>query len=158
MQARRDVFHAISDPTRREIIGLIVKKPMNLNAIAGNFDVSRPAISQHVKILEECGLLIIRKEGRERYCEAKISRLDEVSDWVERQRRFWTSKLDDLGRFLEQEEKSKQAGKRKISKSKTINDDKQKRKTHQQSRRVRGKVRKNASPQRRNRLGRNHKS
>ena len=59
-EARRDVFQAIADPTRREIIGLVAKKPQNLNALAENFNVSRPAISQHVKILTECGLIMIR--------------------------------------------------------------------------------------------------
>lgn len=99
--ARRDVFQAIADPTRREIIGLIVQKPLNLNAIAENFDMSRPAISQHIKILIECGLVEVTQQGRERYCEAKLHQLNEVSEWVERYRVFWTSKLDALGQFLE---------------------------------------------------------
>ena len=72
MQTRRDVFQAIADPTRREIINLVAYQSLNLNAIAENFDVSRPAISQHIKILTECGLIIIKKQGRERYCEARL--------------------------------------------------------------------------------------
>ena len=78
MQTRRDVFQAIADPTRREIINLVAYQSLNLNAIAENFEVSRPAISQHIKILTECGLIIIRKQGRERYCEARLQQLSEV--------------------------------------------------------------------------------
>ena len=64
MQTRRDVFQAIADPTRRAIIGLVAFQSLNLNAIAGNFEMSRPAISQHIKILTECGLIMIKKQGR----------------------------------------------------------------------------------------------
>jgi DNA-binding transcriptional ArsR family regulator len=99
--ARRDVFQAIADPTRREIIGLIVKKPQNLNALAENFDVSRPAISQHVKLLVECGLVVIRQVGRERYCEARLQKLDEVSAWVNKYQQFWQQKLDALDKYLD---------------------------------------------------------
>jgi DNA-binding transcriptional ArsR family regulator len=99
--ARRDVFQAIADPTRREIIGLIVKKPQNLNTLAENFDVSRPAISQHVKLLVECGLVVIRQVGRERYCEARLQKLDEVSAWVNKYQQFWQQKLDALDKYLD---------------------------------------------------------
>lgn len=105
--ARRDVFQAIADPTRREIIGLIVKKPQNLNALAENFDVSRPAISQHVKLLVECGLVVIRQVGRERYCEARLQKLDEVSAWVNKYQQFWQQKLDALDKYLDSIEAKK---------------------------------------------------
>ena len=62
MEARRDVFQAIADPTRRAIISLLAAEPQNLNAIAGNFDVTRQAISLHIKILEECGLIEIKQQ------------------------------------------------------------------------------------------------
>ena len=97
---RRDVFQAIADPTRREIINLVAHQSLNLNAIAGKFDVSRPAISQHIKILAECGLLIIKKQGRERYCEAKLDQLVEVSSWVEQYRTLWNTKLDALEDYI----------------------------------------------------------
>lgn len=93
MQSRRDVFQAIADPTRREIINLISREPLNLNSIAENFNVSRPAISQHIKILTECGLLTIRKQGRERYCQAKLEKLEEVATWVEQYKKIWTEKF-----------------------------------------------------------------
>ncbi|MEO7983465.1 MAG: metalloregulator ArsR/SmtB family transcription factor, partial [Bacteroidota bacterium] len=67
---RRDVFQAIADPTRRQIINMISMQSLNLNAVAENFDISRPAISKHIKILTECGLIVIKQKGRERYCEA----------------------------------------------------------------------------------------
>ena len=97
---RRDVFQAIADPTRRAIIHVIAKQSLNLNAVAEHFDISRPAISKHIKILTECGLITIKQEGRERYCQAKLQKLNEVSDWVEQYRVFWTSKLNALEKFL----------------------------------------------------------
>lgn len=100
---RRDVFQAIADPTRREIIGLLASQQLNLNAIADNFDISRPAVSKHIKILTQCGLITIKQDGRDRYCKANFSKLTEVSEWVEQYRKFWNQKLDALGDFLERE-------------------------------------------------------
>lgn len=76
---------------------------MNLNAVADQFDISRPAISKHIKILTQCGLITIKQVGRERYCEAKLQKLNEVSQWVERYRVFWNNKLDALEEFLANE-------------------------------------------------------
>lgn len=106
-EARRDVFQAIADPTRRQIIGLLAHEQRNLNAIAAHFDVSRPAISQHIKILNECGLVAVRRQGRERICEARLSQLKEVAAWIEQYRLFWNSKLDALELFLEKDQKKK---------------------------------------------------
>ena len=100
METRRDVFQAIADPTRRAIIGLIAYKSLNLNTIAENFDVSRPAISQHIKILTECGLIVVKKQGRERYCESRLQQLNEVSEWIERYRKLWDDKFDALDSLL----------------------------------------------------------
>ncbi len=97
---RRDVFQAIADPTRREIITMVAHQTLNLNSVAEKFDISRPAISRHIKILTECGLKVINQKGRERYCEAKLQQLNEVSDWIEQYRVFWTKKLDALENFL----------------------------------------------------------
>jgi DNA-binding transcriptional ArsR family regulator len=113
---RRDVFQAIADPTRRQIINLVAHKNLNLNAVAEQFDVSRPAISKHIKILTECGLVVIKQQGRERYCEARLEKLSEVSDWVETYRQFWTQKLDALEIYLDQlqtKPKSKNHGTKK---------------------------------------------
>ena len=99
---RRDVFQAIADPTRREIISMIATQSLNLNAVAEKFDISRPAISKHIKILSECGLIVINKKGRERHCEANFKKLNEVSEWVEQYRKFWNAKLDALESYLHQ--------------------------------------------------------
>ena len=79
---------------------MIAHQSLNLNAVADNFNVSRPAISKHIKILTECGLIAIKQQGRERYCEAQLDRLSEVSDWVEEYRKFWEAKLDSLEDYL----------------------------------------------------------
>ena len=101
---RRDVFQAIADPTRREIIGLLAQNSMNLNSVADKFDISRPAISKHIRILTECGLVTVKKEGRERYCQANLGQLKQVNEWTEKYRIFWNQKLDALEDFLSKEE------------------------------------------------------
>jgi DNA-binding transcriptional ArsR family regulator len=98
---RRDVFQAIADPTRREIIHMIASEKMTLNEVAGKFDISRPAISKHIKILTQCGLVVVHRKGREGHCEAKLKKLNEVSEWVEQYREFWNKKLDALEIYLE---------------------------------------------------------
>jgi DNA-binding transcriptional ArsR family regulator len=113
---RRDVFQAIADPTRREIINLLAHKALNLNSVSENFNVSRPAISKHIKILTECGLIVIKQQGRERYCEVKLQKLTEVSDWIEKYRKFWNAKLDALDSYLQEiqlQEKTKSKSKPK---------------------------------------------
>ena len=111
MEARRDVFQAIADPTRRAIIGMIAQEPVNVNTIAEKFDVSRQAISLHLKILSECGLLNITQLGRERLCEAKLEKLSEVYEWVDQYHKLWAGRLSALKKFVEQEElQSESAG------------------------------------------------
>jgi DNA-binding transcriptional ArsR family regulator len=100
---RRDVFQAIADPTRREIIDLLANSPLNLNAIADNFTISRPAISKQIKILTQCGLVTVSRQGREHYCTANLKKFAEVSGWIEKYKIFWNTKLDALGDFLEKE-------------------------------------------------------
>jgi DNA-binding transcriptional ArsR family regulator len=111
---RRDVFQAIADPTRRDIINLIAFNSLNLNAIAENFDVSRPAISQHIKILTECGLIVIKKQGRERYCEARLQQLHEVSDWIAPYRKLWEERFSKFDQILDElKAKSKKQGRKR---------------------------------------------
>ncbi len=107
MRARRDVYQAIADPTRRAIIGMLAEQPQNVNAIAEHFDITRQAISLHVKILSDCGLIFIRKEGRDHICEARLDSLCEVSVWVEQYKKHWESKLDSLENYLEQLKKER---------------------------------------------------
>lgn len=97
---RRDVFQAIADPTRRDILNMITHQSLNLNAIAENFDMSRPAISQHIKLLQECGLIVINKQGRERYCELQPKKLIEVQDWLEPFREMWEGRFNQLDSLL----------------------------------------------------------
>lgn len=99
---RRDAFQAIADPTRRAILGMVAQAPLNVNTVSENFGVSRAAIYKHLKILTECGLVVIRPQGRERYCEARLEKLGEVSEWVEQYRRFWAERLDSLDDYLRQ--------------------------------------------------------
>jgi DNA-binding transcriptional ArsR family regulator len=99
---RRDVFQAIADPTRRDIINMIAHQSLHLNLVAEKFHVSRPAISKHIKILTECGLITIKQQGRHRYCEARLDKLNEVSEWVDQYRKFWMQKLDALETYLDE--------------------------------------------------------
>lgn len=107
METRRDVFQAIADPTRRTILALLAVQSLSLNALADNFDISRPAISKQVKILTECGLVKIKQEGRERYCEAKMNKLDEVTRWIEKYKEHWESRFDELDKYLAKVQKVK---------------------------------------------------
>lgn len=97
---RRDVFQGIADPTRREILNMVARKSLNINSVAVHFDVSRTAIYKHIKILSECGLVTLQQQGRERFCEARLEKLDEVSHWVEQYRKIWTARLDALEIYL----------------------------------------------------------
>uniref|UniRef100_UPI002FD8EB25 ArsR/SmtB family transcription factor n=1 Tax=Flavobacterium sp. TaxID=239 RepID=UPI002FD8EB25 len=96
---------AIADPTRRAILSLLAAQTLTLNAVAENFHISRPAISKHIKILNECGLIEIKDKGRERYCEAKLEKLNEVSQWIEQYKQFWETKLDALETYLDKLQK-----------------------------------------------------
>jgi DNA-binding transcriptional ArsR family regulator len=98
---RRDVFQAIADPTRRQIIRLLSAGSLNVNAVAERFDISRPAISKHLRILTECGIIIVQDQGRERICRADLEKLKAVDEWLGYYRAFWNEKLDALGDFLE---------------------------------------------------------
>lgn len=99
---RRDVYQAIADPNRRAIIDLLAREPLSLNGVADHFPISRPAISKHIKILSECGLVEVHPRGRERICEVRMEMLDEVSGWIERARQMWEGRLDRLDAYLKE--------------------------------------------------------
>jgi DNA-binding transcriptional ArsR family regulator len=99
---RRDVFQGIADPTRREILGMLAHQSLNINTVSGHFDVSRAAIYKHIKILTECGLLEVKQQGRERLCEARPEKLNEISKWIEQYRRAWDERLDSLEKYLDE--------------------------------------------------------
>jgi DNA-binding transcriptional ArsR family regulator len=103
METRRDVFQAIADPTRREIIALIARhQPLTLNAIAEHFDITRPAVSNHIKILNECGIVSIDQIGRERHCKIQAGNLREVSDWIGQFNALWEQRIDSFEKYVYQ--------------------------------------------------------
>ncbi|MDQ3073422.1 MAG: metalloregulator ArsR/SmtB family transcription factor [Bacteroidota bacterium] len=97
---RRDVFQAIADPIRRDIIGMIAKQPMTPNAVADSFDISRQAVSKHIKILTECGLLHLTIQGREYHYSIQPKKLKEVNTWLEPFRKMWDDKFSQLDDIL----------------------------------------------------------
>jgi DNA-binding transcriptional ArsR family regulator len=113
---KRDAFQAIADPTRRAIINMIANQSLNINAVAENFDVSRTAVYKHLKILTECGVVVIRQQGRERFCESRLEKLSEVCDWVDQYRQIWESRLDSLEQYLDGLQQKKKATTRKKKK------------------------------------------
>lgn len=100
METRRDVFQAIADPTRRGILSTLIKKPQNLNALAEQFEMTRQAVSLHVKILQECDVITINKEGRERLCHLKPEKLIGVADWLEPFKKMWEARFSNLDGLL----------------------------------------------------------
>jgi DNA-binding transcriptional ArsR family regulator len=109
---RRDVFQAVADPTRRDIIKMISTKNLTLNQVADSFDISRQAVSKHIKILTECGLIRIRQDGRERFCSARLQSLRVVANWVVQYQKHWDKRLDNLEIYLDKLQ-HKQKNKRK---------------------------------------------
>lgn len=97
---RRDVFNAIADPTRRSILLSLTTEAQNVNALADKYDMTRQAVSLHVKYLQECGVISIKKEGRERYCKLEAQTLTEVADWLEPFRKIWESRFEQLDSLL----------------------------------------------------------
>ena len=98
---KRDIFQAISDPTRRAILVLISAQALTPNAIAEQFDTTRQAISKHIKILNECELLDEKKSGREIYYQLKIDKMKAVDHWLEQFRLLWENRFDQLDNVLD---------------------------------------------------------
>lgn len=97
---RRDIFQAVADPTRRAIIVLIAVQAMTPNAIAEHFDVSRQAISKHLRILSECELVIHEQKGREVYYQLEVEKMQEIDIWLEQFRKIWEKRFDQLDDVL----------------------------------------------------------
>ena len=102
-QARADVFRAIADPTRRAILDRLRAGPTPVNALAGEFDQSRPAISKHLRVLRDAKLVSEQRAGRERLYELQPAALKQVAGWIEGYRAFWQVSLAKLKRRLEEE-------------------------------------------------------
>lgn len=96
------VFRAIADPTRREILGLLRGGRQTVGAIAGNFRVSRPAISKHIRLLRAAGLIVTHQDGTARICELNAKPLQAVNDWLRDYQAFWDEELRNLKQYIEE--------------------------------------------------------
>jgi len=103
MNNHPDVYQAISDPKRRRMLDLLSRQEHSVQELMPHFDVTLGAISQHLKILLEGGLVARRKKGRFRYYRARAGGLKEVHEWTKQYRQFWESRLDRLGSYLDDE-------------------------------------------------------
>jgi DNA-binding transcriptional ArsR family regulator len=97
---RRDIFQAIADPTRRAILTLLVTQAMTPNALANHFDSTRQAVSKHIKILTECEVVMQKQTGREIYYHLNSERMKEIDVWLERFRKMWEDRFDQLDNLL----------------------------------------------------------
>ena len=106
-ESRRDVFQAIADPTRRAILLIVALKAMTPNAIAEHFDCSRQAVSRHLRILSECGLLKQAQQGREIYYEVNARKMEEADKWLSQFKKIWESRFNELDNVLSNLKKRK---------------------------------------------------
>ncbi len=96
-----ETFFALSDPTRREMVARLALRDMTVSELAQPFDISAPAVSKHLRVLERAGLLTSDRVGRVRRCRLEPSALQEAAEWVEAQRKFWEERLDQLAIYLD---------------------------------------------------------
>jgi DNA-binding transcriptional ArsR family regulator len=104
---RRDIFQAIADPTRRAIIVLIALQAMTPSAIADNFNMTRQAVSKHLRILTECELVKQEQKGREIYYSLEIDKMKEINNWIEQFRQIWETRFNQLDNLLSTIKKNK---------------------------------------------------
>ena len=95
-----DAFQVIGDPSRRKMLMLLSADSLTINSLADHFDMSRPAVSKHVKILDNAGFISIQDIGRERYCTLKQDGFNELQNWIAYFDVFWASKLKKLENLL----------------------------------------------------------
>jgi DNA-binding transcriptional ArsR family regulator len=100
-QRRDAVFRAIADPTRREILSLLRHRQQTVGEIAGNFRMSRPAISKHLRLLRSAGLVATQQHGTARVCRLNARPLRAVNDWVREYETFWSATMQDLKNYVE---------------------------------------------------------
>lgn len=103
MEQSVDVFEAIAHPVRRGLLDRLVNGEHSVTDLARPFAVSRPAISQHLRVLREAGLVTERKVGRQRLYQLQAAPLSQVSEWARKYERFWHERLDALGKYLEEQ-------------------------------------------------------
>src|SRR6478609_1600381 len=101
-----DAFQVIADPSRRQMLVMLSKDSMTINSLAGNFDMSRPAVSKHIKIMHKAGFISIKDIGRERYCTLKQDGFNELQDFIDYFDKFWIKKLSKLQDLLNDKAKS----------------------------------------------------
>jgi DNA-binding transcriptional ArsR family regulator len=94
------IFGALADPTRRRIVERLSRRSLTIGEIAEEFDISQPAISKHVRVLEDSGLLQRRVEGRVHHCALSPAAMESASKWLDKQRAYWTASLDRLDDLL----------------------------------------------------------
>lgn len=99
---RRDVFQAIADPIRRDIIELLAEKSLSVNDVSENFEISRPAISKHLKILNECGIINYEQIGRERLCSIQPQELIPAFLWIKQYNKLWEDRIDSFENYINQ--------------------------------------------------------
>jgi DNA-binding transcriptional ArsR family regulator len=105
-------FHALSDPTRRAVLSRLAEGEVPVSVLAEPFDMALPSFSQHLQVLEDCGLIASEKRGRSRWCRLVQARFDEAADWMEAERLRWTQRLDRLEVYLDKaDENGEQHGK-----------------------------------------------
>ena len=95
-----DVFQVIADPSRRQMLLMLSKDSMTINALAENFDMSRPAVSKHIIIMYNAGFISITDIGRERYCTLRQNGFNELQDFINSFDKFWAGKLKKLETIL----------------------------------------------------------
>ena len=104
-----NVFSALADPTRRAILARLAEGESSVGELAEPFDISLPAISRHLRVLRNAGLVLRHKDGRVRRCALDAAPLKAASDWVETYRRFWDDQFDALAEYLEREQENSNA-------------------------------------------------
>lgn len=97
---RRDIFQAIADPTRRQIITLIAVKDLTPNDIAAHFKISRQAVSKHLRILTECDLVRQNPIGRQIHYRLQLEKMKEIEEWLEQFRKIWEDRFNQLDTIL----------------------------------------------------------
>ncbi len=102
VRQRDAVFRAIADPTRREILGLLRGGQQTVGQIAGNFRMSRPAVSKHLRLLRSAGLVVTRRQGTLRHCGLNAKPLRSINDWLHDYETFWRESLQSLKKYVEE--------------------------------------------------------
>ncbi len=120
IETRRDVFQAIADPVRREIIGIMVHQELTPGDVAEQFNLSRQAVSKHIQILTECGLLKVQIHGRNYFYSIQPEKLSEVYDWLDPLKDIWEARFSQLDQLLKKEKAKKQKTIFKINSTKKL--------------------------------------